>query len=123
MSHHQTIKYLFCNILNYQYIKYNTHYRAVAKKVVMFIPVDSCHGTTIVMSYCTIVTSGHHGNIRTFTSNNNLNSITQTTCNMTYTWLPVLLLPPSGYSIQGTENCIFVYFRVSRWHKWTLVLT
>ncbi len=29
------------------------------------LPVDSCHGTTIVMSDCTIVTSGHHGSIRT----------------------------------------------------------
>ncbi len=29
------------------------------------LPVDSCHGTTIVMSDCTIVTSVHHGSIRT----------------------------------------------------------
>ncbi len=26
------------------------------------------------------------------------------TCNRKYTWLPFLLLPPSGYSIWGTEN-------------------
>ncbi len=33
--------------------------------------VDSCHGTTIVMSDCTIVTSGHHCSITaTFISNN-----------------------------------------------------
>ncbi len=31
-------------------------------------------------------------------------SITQKTCNRKYTWLPFLLLPPSGYSIWGTEN-------------------
>ncbi len=29
----------------------------------------------------------------------------KTTCNRKYTWLPFLLLPPSGYSIQGSENC------------------
>ncbi len=33
--------------------------------------VDSCYGTTIVTSDCTIVTSGHHGSIETtFISNN-----------------------------------------------------
>ncbi len=69
----------------------------------------SCHGTTILTSDCTIVTSGHHGSIRTtFVSKNNTiwqnNSITQKICNMKYTWLQVLLLPPSGYSIRGTDN-------------------
>ncbi len=44
----------------------------------------------------------HHGNIRTtFISNN---SITQKTCNKKYTWLPFLLLSPSGYSNWDTEN-------------------
>ncbi len=73
------------------------------------LPVGSCHDTTIVMSDCTIVTTGYHGSIRTtFISNN---GITQKTCNMKYTWLPFLLLPPSGYSIWGTENlskCVVV---------------
>ncbi len=32
------------------------------------------------------------------------NSITITTINRKYTWLPFLLLPPSGYSIWDTEN-------------------
>ncbi len=32
------------------------------------------------------------------------NSITQKTCNRKYTWLPFLILPPSGFSIWGTEN-------------------
>ncbi len=33
--------------------------------------VNSCHDTTIVMSDCTTVISGHHGSIRTtFISNN-----------------------------------------------------
>ncbi len=45
--------------------------------------VDSCHGITIVISDCTIVTSGHHGSIRTtFISNN---TTTQKTCNRKYT--------------------------------------
>ncbi len=40
------------------------------------------NGTTIVTSDCTIVTSCHHGSIRTtFISNN---SITQKTCNRKY---------------------------------------
>ncbi len=74
------------------------------------LPVDSCHGTIIVTSDCTIVISGHNGSVRTtFVSNNSIilqnNSITQNTCNGKYTWLPFLLLPPSGYSIWGTENC------------------
>ncbi len=48
-------------------------------------------------SDCTIVTSGHHGSIRTiFISNNSIiwqnNSITQKTCDRKYTWLPCLLL-------------------------------
>ncbi len=34
------------------------------------------------------------------------NSISQKTCNRKYTWLPVLLLPPGGHSIWGTENCL-----------------
>ncbi len=29
------------------------------------LPVNSCHSATIVMSNCTIVTSGHYGSIRT----------------------------------------------------------
>ncbi len=62
-----------------------------------------------VVSDCTIVTSGHHGSIRTtFISNNSTiwqnNSITQKTCNRKYTWLHILLLPTSGYSIWDTEN-------------------
>ncbi len=62
-----------------------------------------------MMSDCTIVTSGHHGSTRTtFISNNSTiwqnNSITQKTGNRKYAWLPFLLLPPSGYSILGTEN-------------------
>ncbi len=44
----------------------------------------------------------------TFISDNSTiwwnNSITQKMCNMKYTWLPFLVLPPSGYSIWGTEN-------------------
>ncbi len=32
------------------------------------------------------------------------NSITQKACNRKYTCLPLMLLPPSGYSIRGTEN-------------------
>ncbi len=48
------------------------------------------------------MTSGHHGSIRTTSILNN--STTKKTCNRTYTWLPLLLLPPSGYSIWGTEN-------------------
>ncbi len=61
------------------------------------------------MSDCTIVTSGHH-----CTSEQHLYQskvqfdktiiITQKTCNRKYTWLHFLLLPPSGYSIWGTEN-------------------
>ncbi len=48
-----------------------------------FLLVDICHGTTIVISDCTIMTSDHHGSIRTtFISNN---SITQKTCNRKYT--------------------------------------
>ncbi len=37
-----------------------------------------------------IVTSGHHGSIRTIFISNN--SITQKTCNRKYTWVPFLLL-------------------------------
>ncbi len=58
------------------------------------------------MSGCTIVTSGHHGSIKITSILNN--SITQKTYNRKYTWLPFLLLPPSGYSIWGTENCWYV---------------
>ncbi len=59
-------------------------------------------------SDCTIVTSGHHGSIRsTFISNNN---ITQRTYNRKYTWLPFMLLSPSGYSIWGTENWNYYLF-------------
>ncbi len=64
------------------------------------LSVDSCHGTTIVTSDYTIVTSGYHDNIRTFISNNSTiwqnNSITQKTCNTKYTSLPFLLLPPQS---------------------------
>ncbi len=37
---------------------------------VYILLIDSCYSTTIVTSDCTIVTSGHHGSIRTFISNN-----------------------------------------------------
>ncbi len=61
-----------------------------------------------------------HGSIwKTFISNNSTiwqnNSITQKTCNRKYTWLHVLLLPPSGYSIWGTENCIYQYLTYLSW--------
>ncbi len=57
----------------------------------------------VLLLWHQIVISGHHGSIRTtFISNNN---ITQKTCNKKYTWLPFLLLPPSGCSIWGSENC------------------
>ncbi len=74
-------------------------------------PIDSCHGTTVMMSHCTIVTSGHHGSIRTtFISNNSTiwqnNNITLKTCHRKYMWLPFLLLSPIRYSIQVTDNCI-----------------
>ncbi len=66
---------------NSQYLKQNTHQGKVAKKQSCILPVDSCHGTTI-MTPDTIVTSGHHGSIRTtFISNN---SITQKTGNRKY---------------------------------------
>ncbi len=53
------------------------------------LPVDSCHGTIIVTSDCTIVISGYNGSVRTtFVSNNSIilqnNSITQNTCNGKY---------------------------------------
>ncbi len=55
----------------------------------------------IRLYYCDIIT--------TFISDNSTiwqnNSITQKTGNRKYTWLPFLQLPPSGYSIRGTENC------------------
>ncbi len=48
----------------------------------------------------------------TFISDNSTiwwnNSISQKTCNRKYTWLPFLVLPPSGYSIWGTEYCTSV---------------
>ncbi len=44
----------------------------------------------------------------TFISDNSTiwwnNIITQKACNRKYTWLPFLVLHPSGYSIWGTEN-------------------
>ncbi len=69
------------------------------------------HGTTVVMSDCTIVTSGHHGSTRTtFILKNSTiwqhYSNTPKTCTRKYTWLPFLLLPPSGYSCWDTENYI-----------------
>ncbi len=81
------------------------------KRQSCLLPVDSCHGTTIVMSDCTIVKSGHHGSIRTkYVSNS---SITQKTCNSKYIWLPFLILPPSGYSIWCAEN--YLSFASSYW--------
>ncbi len=75
------------------------------------IPVDSCHGATIVTSDCTIVTEGHHCSIRTtFISNNS-------TIWKKQGYYPrklatggiheyiILLLPTNVYSIWGTENC------------------
>ncbi len=39
-------------------------------------------------------------------------------CNREYTWLRVLLLLPSGYSIWGTENC---YHVVLAWEYWSII--
>ncbi len=72
------------------------------KKLSCLLPVDSCHGTTILMSDCTIETSGHHGSVistsnliwwTTFISNN---STTQKTCNRKYTWLLFSYCPLVG---------------------------
>ncbi len=90
--------------INSQYLNRIPTREQKQKRLSCLLPVDSYHGTTIVTSDYTIVTSCHHGSIRTtFISNN---STTQKTCNRKYTWLPFLLLPPSRYSIRGTENFI-----------------
>ncbi len=54
------------------------------------------------LHYCDITTTFISDNSTIWQNNN----ITQKACNRKYTWLPFLLLPPSGYSIWGTEHCI-----------------
>ncbi len=61
------------------------------KMLSCLLSVDSCHGTNIVMSDCTIVTSGHLRSIRTTIISNNIT--TQKTCNRKYTWIPFCYWP------------------------------
>ncbi len=61
----------------------------------------------------TIVTWCHNSTIRCH------NSSTMATINRKYTWLSVLLLSPSGYSIWGTENsiyCQYAPFALTQWN-------
>ncbi len=53
-----------------QYLGLNTHLGEVEKGSHVYVMFIVAHGTTIVTSYFTIVTKGHHGSIRTtFVSN------------------------------------------------------
>ncbi len=59
----------------------------------------------VLLLWCQIVLLWHQVTI--VTSEQHLwqnKSITQKTCNRKYTWLPFMLVPPSEYSIWGTEN-------------------
>ncbi len=64
-------------------------------------------GNTIVLSNCTIVWYKCSDVMMIWCHNSTIwhhNSRTMATINRKYAWLPFLLLPPSGYSIWGTEN-------------------
>ncbi len=67
----------------------------------------------VLLLWCQIVLLWHHVTMvaseqHLYKKNSTIwqnNCITQKTCNRKYTWLPLLLLLPSGYYVWGTENC------------------